>query len=76
MVFSPIIVRVSLCVFMLHLQSVLGYELRKKGSPHNCLDDACAAMKLALWKIEHGVDAIIPLVSKEVSPIFYFLFFF
>lgn len=46
-------------------KSVLGYELRKQGSPHNCLDDACAAMKLVLCKIERGVDAVIPVVSNE-----------
>ncbi|KAF5752874.1 hypothetical protein HS088_TW01G00792 [Tripterygium wilfordii] len=39
-------------------KSVLGYELRKEGAPHNCLDDARAAMKLALARIEHGVDNI------------------
>lgn len=47
---------------------MLGYELRKKGTPHNCLDDACAAMKLVLAKIEGGVDnVIIPMVHKDVS---------
>jgi RNA exonuclease 1 len=35
-------------------KSVLGFELRKKGKPHNCLDDARAAMKLALAKIKGG----------------------
>lgn len=33
-------------------------------------------MKLVLYKIERGVDAVIPVVSKEVSPKFYFLGFF
>ncbi|XP_059296325.1 small RNA degrading nuclease 1-like [Lycium ferocissimum] len=47
-------------------KSVLGFELRKMGSPHNCLDDACTAMKLVLAKIERGVD-IIPVVSEEVQ---------
>lgn len=45
-------------------KSVLGYELRKKGSPHNCLDDACAAMKLVLTKIEGGIDNGPPLVHS------------
>nr|XP_016466366.1 PREDICTED: small RNA degrading nuclease 1-like isoform X1 [Nicotiana tabacum] len=48
-------------------KSVLGFELRKKDSPHNCLDDACTAMKLVLAKIERGVDCIIPLVREEVQ---------
>ncbi|KAM7516490.1 hypothetical protein LguiA_006073 [Lonicera macranthoides] len=51
-------------------KSVLGYELRKKGTPHNCLDDACAAMKLVLAKIEGGVDnVIIPMVHKDVPEV-------
>ncbi|KAK1419020.1 hypothetical protein QVD17_28176 [Tagetes erecta] len=37
-------------------KTVLGYELRKDGDPHNCLEDARAAMKLVLAKIEGGVD--------------------
>ncbi|ESW27885.1 hypothetical protein PHAVU_003G240600 [Phaseolus vulgaris] len=37
-------------------QAVLGCGVREKGAPHNCLDDACAAMKLVLAKIKHGVD--------------------
>lgn len=45
---------------------VLGYELRKKGAPHNCVDDACAAMKLALAKIKHGFDDTIPLAQDDV----------
>lgn len=45
------------------LQSVLGYEVRKPGAAHNCLDDACAAMKLVLAKLEHGD---IPLVQEDV----------
>ncbi|PHT36418.1 Small RNA degrading nuclease 3 [Capsicum baccatum] len=48
-------------------KSVLGFELRKTGSPHNCLDDACTAMKLVLAKVEGGVDNIIPLVREEVQ---------
>ncbi|KAJ6990302.1 small RNA degrading nuclease 1-like [Populus alba x Populus x berolinensis] len=46
---------------------VLGYELRKAGDPHNCLDDACAAMKLVLAKIERGVDNYIPLIQPDVK---------
>ncbi|CAK9134991.1 unnamed protein product [Ilex paraguariensis] len=53
----------NLCKF------VLGYELREKGAPHNCLDDACAAMKLALAKIEHGFDNIIPVVREDVPEV-------
>ncbi|KAJ7963970.1 Small RNA degrading nuclease [Quillaja saponaria] len=48
-------------------KSVLGFEVRKKGASHNCLDDACAAMKLVLAKIEHGVDNVIPLVQEPVA---------
>ncbi|KAH8503320.1 hypothetical protein H0E87_014556 [Populus deltoides] len=48
-------------------KSVLGYELRKAGDPHNCLDDACAAMKLVLAKIERGVDNYIPLIQPDVK---------
>ncbi|QDP16904.1 hypothetical protein Tsubulata_060008 [Turnera subulata] len=46
-------------------KAVLGYELRKEGSPHNCLDDACAAMKVVLAKIERGVDTEIPLIQEH-----------
>ncbi|XP_075089268.1 uncharacterized protein LOC107789218 isoform X2 [Nicotiana tabacum] len=49
-------------------ESVLGFELRKKDSPHNCLDDVCTAMKFVLAKIEHGVDCIIPLVREVQEP--------
>uniref|UniRef100_A0A2N9FEH5 Exonuclease domain-containing protein n=1 Tax=Fagus sylvatica TaxID=28930 RepID=A0A2N9FEH5_FAGSY len=48
------------------VQSVLGHGIRKKGAPHNCLDDACAAMKLVLAKIEPGVDNAIPLLQEDV----------
>ncbi|XP_052195701.1 small RNA degrading nuclease 1-like [Diospyros lotus] len=47
-------------------KAVLGYEVRSKGAPHNCLDDACAAMKLVLAKIESGFDDVIPLVHESV----------
>ncbi|XP_057974924.1 small RNA degrading nuclease 1 isoform X2 [Malania oleifera] len=46
-------------------KSVLGYEVRKKDAPHNCLDDARAAMRLALAKIERGFDNDIPLVHED-----------
>ncbi|GFY86583.1 small RNA degrading nuclease 2 [Actinidia rufa] len=36
------------------IQAVLGYEVRKKGAPHNCLDDA----KLVLAKIDGCDNAI------------------
>ncbi|KAF1872478.1 hypothetical protein Lal_00016779 [Lupinus albus] len=49
-----------------NIQSVLGYEVREKGAPHNCLDDACAAMKLALAKIKHGVDKEFTLVEEPI----------
>ncbi|KAJ1389954.1 RNA exonuclease 1-like, exonuclease domain [Sesbania bispinosa] len=46
-------------------QAVLGHEVREKGAPHNCLDDACAAMKLVLAKIKHGVDREFPLALVQ-----------
>lgn len=50
-------------------KSVLGYEVRKNDAPHNCLDDACAAMKLVQAKIKSGVDTPIPLVRVDVPEI-------
>lgn len=47
-------------------KSVLGCEVRREGDPHNCLDDACAAMKLALAKLEHGFDNAIEVELKKV----------
>ncbi|XVE87068.1 hypothetical protein DITRI_Ditri18aG0086600 [Diplodiscus trichospermus] len=44
-------------------KSVLGYEVRNPSAAHNCLDDARAAMKLVLAKLEHGD---IPLVLEYV----------
>ncbi|XP_015865910.2 small RNA degrading nuclease 3 isoform X2 [Ziziphus jujuba] len=46
-------------------KSVLGYEVRQKGAPHNCLDDACAAMKLVLAKIDLQV-ANISIIDEDV----------
>lgn len=48
-------------------QSVLGCGVREEGTPHNCLDDACAAMKLVLAKLEHGFDDPIAIESKDVG---------
>ncbi|KAL3525661.1 hypothetical protein ACH5RR_014033 [Cinchona calisaya] len=50
-------------------KSILGYELRMGQTPHNCLDDACAAMKLVLAKIERGVDTVIPLVHEDAHEV-------
>lgn len=55
------------CLKFFFFQSVLGYEVRKKGSPHNCLDDACAAMKLVLAKVEREVGDTIPSAQEDVS---------
>ncbi|GMH14812.1 hypothetical protein Nepgr_016653 [Nepenthes gracilis] len=55
--------RPSLCDLC---KSVLGYEVRKKGDPHNCLDDASAAMKLVLAKLDNQYDGILPLVKEDV----------
>ncbi|RDX87641.1 Small RNA degrading nuclease 3, partial [Mucuna pruriens] len=43
-------------------------NIREKGAPHNCLDDACAAMNLVLARIKHGVDRefSISLVQEQV----------
>lgn len=48
-------------------KSVLGYELRKKGAPHNCVDDACAAMKLVVATIEKGFDDVIPAAQDDIA---------
>lgn len=50
-------------------KSVLGYELRKEGAPHDCVEDARAAMKLVLAKIEGGVvdNTTVPLNQNEVD---------
>jgi len=47
---------------------VLGCGVREKGAPHNCLDDACAAMNLVLAKIKHGVDREFP-ISLAQEPV-------
>ncbi|CAA2996592.1 small RNA degrading nuclease 1-like [Olea europaea subsp. europaea] len=48
-------------------KAVLGYELRKEGSPHNCLDDACAAMKLVLARFEQSANGVISEEVKDVD---------
>ncbi|KAL3642908.1 hypothetical protein CASFOL_013723 [Castilleja foliolosa] len=45
----------------------LGDELRKDGRPHNCMDDACAAMKLALARLEGKIDDEITEEVKELD---------
>ncbi|KAK8606871.1 hypothetical protein V6N13_052624 [Hibiscus sabdariffa] len=45
-------------------KSVLGYEVRKPGAAHNCLDDACAAMKLVIAKLERGEITLVQDVSE------------
>ncbi|KAL5556933.1 hypothetical protein UlMin_039169 [Ulmus minor] len=47
-------------------KSILGYEVRKLGAPHNCLDDATAAMKLVLARIERQVNDSIPFNAEDV----------
>ncbi|XP_060961304.1 small RNA degrading nuclease 1 [Cannabis sativa] len=49
-------------------KSLLGYEVRKAGSPHNCLDDACAAMKLVLARLEQKAGDTIPYKEMNVVP--------
>lgn len=51
----------------LFCQSVLGCGVRNEGAPHNCLDDACAAMKLVLAKLKHGFDEPIAIETKNVG---------
>ncbi|KAG4933455.1 hypothetical protein JHK82_047761 [Glycine max] len=46
-------------------QAVLHHEVREKGAPHNCLDDAKAAMDLVLAKIKHGVDKEFPIALVQ-----------
>ncbi|EOA24424.1 hypothetical protein CARUB_v10017676mg [Capsella rubella] len=46
-------------------KSILGYEVRKDYVPHDCVDDAAAAMKLVLAVIEKRVDTTIK-PSKEM----------
>ncbi|XP_038881526.1 small RNA degrading nuclease 3-like isoform X2 [Benincasa hispida] len=46
-------------------KSILGYDLRKEGAPHNCLDDARAAMKLVLAKLESKADDAIAIADED-----------
>ncbi|KAL6551751.1 hypothetical protein OROGR_007905 [Orobanche gracilis] len=48
-------------------KAILGYELRKKGHPHNCLDDACAAMKLVLARLDGRTDGVITDEAEELD---------
>ncbi|EHA8587429.1 small RNA degrading nuclease 1 [Cocos nucifera] len=53
------------------VQSVLGFALRTEGEPHDCLNDAKAAMKLVLAKLEHGFDDPISVVDNNVLDVPY-----
>lgn len=44
-------------------KAVLGFEVRKKGEPHDCRKDAEAAMKLVLAKLEHGFHDLIDVMG-------------
>ena len=44
----------------------MGYDLREEGASHNCLDDARAAMKLVLAKLESKADDVIAIVDEDV----------
>ncbi|KAL1197025.1 Small RNA degrading nuclease 2 [Cardamine amara subsp. amara] len=44
---------------------ILGYEVQKEGTPHNCVDDAEAAMKLVVAILKDGVETSVP-ISKEL----------
>ena len=46
---------------------MLGHGVRKKDAVHNCMDDAQAAMKLVLSKIEGGSDQTKAKDRKNVS---------
>lgn len=46
---------------------VLGYELREEGKPHICLDDAIAAMKLTLAKLDRGLNDPLDMGDLEVN---------
>lgn len=47
-------------------KALLGYELRK-GSMHNCLDDARAAMKLVLARLEEKIGDVITEEVQELD---------
>lgn len=46
---------------------MLGYDLREEGKPHNCLDDAIAAMRLTLSKLERGLNDPLDMGDFEVN---------
>uniref|UniRef100_A0A2P2KGS1 Exonuclease n=1 Tax=Rhizophora mucronata TaxID=61149 RepID=A0A2P2KGS1_RHIMU len=48
-------------------KSLLGYELRKEATAHSCYDDAVAAMKLVLAKMEQGVGNNMPLIQENTK---------
>uniref|UniRef100_A0A9I9CS93 Exonuclease domain-containing protein n=1 Tax=Cucumis melo TaxID=3656 RepID=A0A9I9CS93_CUCME len=50
-------------------KSVLGYDLRKEGAPHNCLDDAQAAMKLVLAKLGSKADDTIAIADEDTPQV-------
>ncbi|CAA7409782.1 unnamed protein product [Spirodela intermedia] len=56
-------------------ESVLGSPIRKEGDPHECRNDAEAAMKLVLAKIEHGFDDPIAIEAKKASEANLFMLF-
>ncbi|CAA7055914.1 unnamed protein product [Microthlaspi erraticum] len=55
-------------------KSILGYEVRKEGVSHDCVNDATAAMKLALAVVEKRADTTIPpsieMLEAEKSKLF------
>lgn len=46
---------------------VLGYDLREEGKPHICLDDAIAAMRLTLSKLDRGLNDPLDMGDLEVN---------
>jgi len=46
---------------------VLGHDLREEGKPHICLDDAIAAMRLTLSKLDRGLNDPLDMGDLEVN---------
>ncbi|CAN0863934.1 Small RNA degrading nuclease 3 [Linum grandiflorum] len=46
-------------------KTILGYELRKEGAPHDCLDDTRTAMKIVLAMIKLGIDNVTTNIVSE-----------
>lgn len=46
---------------------VLDYDLREEGKPHICLDDAIAAMRLTLAKLDRGLNDPLDMGDLEVN---------